>query len=109
MIFFTSGANPRDEVGVQARLEELAGLLLATPEAVRLRVVGYADPLGSRAINERLTMERAEYAASRLEKLGISRSRMVVMGRPGEQFLTNVVGQGSESRRTEFEVILTGS
>jgi outer membrane protein OmpA-like peptidoglycan-associated protein len=109
VIFFTSGAIPRDEVDVQARLEELAGLLLATPEEVRLRVVGYADPLGSRAINERLTMERAEYAASRLEKLGVPRSRMVVLGRPGEQFLTNVVGEGSESRRTEFEVILTGS
>ena len=54
-------------------------------------------------------MERAEYAASRLEKLGVPRSRMVVVGRPGEQFLTNVVGEGSESRRAEFEVILTGS
>jgi len=108
VIFFTRGAAPRDETAAQQKLVEVAALLLATPEEVRLRIVGYADPLGSRAVNERLTRERAEYAAVRLEQLGVPRERLVVVGRPGEQFLTNVVGEGSESRRTEFEVVLTG-
>jgi outer membrane protein OmpA-like peptidoglycan-associated protein len=107
VIFFTRGATPRDEAGVQAKLVEAAKLLLGTPAGVRLRVVGYADPLGSRSINERLTRQRAEFAASGLEKAGVPRERLVVVGRPGEQFLTNVVGAGSESRRVEFEVVLS--
>jgi len=74
---------------------------------VRLRVVGYADALGSREVNERLTRSRAEYAAAELEAAGVPRERLVVVGRAGEQFLTNVVGEGSESRRVEFEVVLS--
>jgi outer membrane protein OmpA-like peptidoglycan-associated protein len=107
VIFFLRNAEPRDEADASRKLGELAQLVLDTPDDVRLRIVGYADPLGSRAINERLTMARAEYVAAALEELGVPRKRMVVVGRPGEQILTNVVGEGSESRRTEFEVVLS--
>ena len=107
VIFFTKGAVPRDESEVRQKLAEAAKLLLGTPDDVRLRVVGYADALGSREVNERLTRARAEYAAAELEAAGVSRDRLVVVGRAGEQFLTNVVGEGSESRRVEFEVVLS--
>jgi outer membrane protein OmpA-like peptidoglycan-associated protein len=107
VIFFTRGAEPRDEAAAKETLAEAARLLLETPDGVRLRVVGYADALGSRAVNERLTRSRAEYAAAELEEAGVPRTRLVVVGRAGEQFLTNVVGEGSESRRVEFEVVLS--
>jgi outer membrane protein OmpA-like peptidoglycan-associated protein len=107
VVFFTRGAEPRDEAATRAKLAEAARLLLATPTDVRLRVVGYADALGSRAVNERLTRARADYAAAGLLAAGVPRERLVVVGRPGEQFLTNVVGEGSESRRVEFEVVLS--
>ena len=56
--------------------------------------------------SERLVAVLDTYLAE-LEAAGVSRDRLVVVGRAGEQFLTNVVGEGSESRRVEFEVVLS--
>jgi outer membrane protein OmpA-like peptidoglycan-associated protein len=70
-------------------------------------VIGYADPLGTPAVNAQLTLDRARFAHDRLVALGVPETRMVTVGRPGERLATQTVGAGSDSRRTEFEVYFT--
>jgi outer membrane protein OmpA-like peptidoglycan-associated protein len=106
-IYFSEGQTLRAPVQAEETLRTLAGLLLSTPDNVRLRVIGYADPLGSVAVNEQLTRARARVAVERLVALGVSETRLSTVGRPGERQLTDRVGQGSDSRRTEFEVYFT--
>jgi hypothetical protein len=43
--------------------------------------------------------------AERLAALGVPAERLVVVGRPGEQYLSTRAGAGSDSRRVQFEVI----
>ena len=79
----------------------------ACADNARLRIIGYADPLGSPEVNAQLTLDRARFAYERLLALGVPESRMVTVGRPGERLATQTVGTGSDSRRTEFEVYFT--
>jgi outer membrane protein OmpA-like peptidoglycan-associated protein len=59
-------------------------------------------------VNHKLTIARAEFAAERLRAFGVPQRRLVVVGRPGEQYLTSEVGEGSDSRRVQFEVVAGG-
>lgn len=106
-IYFEEGYTPRDPGRAETVLQQLASHLLDTPDNVRLRIIGYADPLGSPQVNAQLTLDRARFAYERLAVLGVSESRMVIVGRPGERLATQTVGAGSDSRRTEFEVYFT--
>jgi len=106
-IYFSEGRTLRAPGPAEETLKTLAELLIATPANVRLRVIGYADPLGSLEVNEQLTRARARVAVERLIELGVSADRLTTVGRPGERLLSDQVGQGSDSRRTEFEVYFT--
>lgn len=106
-IYFSEGTTPRAPESASATLADLAGLVLATPAHVRLRLIGYADPLGSAAANAILTLERAQWVFDRLVELGVPSERLNTVGRPGERLLTQEVGQNSDSRRAEFEVYFT--
>ena len=101
------GRTLRAPAAAEEILRTLSELLLATASNVRLRVIGYADPLGSLEVNQQLTRARARVAVERLIELGVSEDRLTTVGRPGERLLTDQVGQGSDSRRTEFEVYFT--
>lgn len=106
-IYFTEGTELRAPEQADETLQELAVLLVDTPPYVRLRMTGYADPLGDQAVNEVLTVERARTAFDRLVELSVPPDRMTIVGRPGERFLTQEVGANSDSRRVEFEVYFT--
>jgi outer membrane protein OmpA-like peptidoglycan-associated protein len=108
-IYFAQGAMPRTPERAESVLTELAEHLLATPPYVRLRIIGYADPLGSEEVNALLTLQRARFAYDRLIELGVPEERLVTVGRPGERLASQTVGAGSDSRRTEFEVYFTES
>jgi outer membrane protein OmpA-like peptidoglycan-associated protein len=106
-IYFSDGRTPRAPEQAEETLRELARLNLATPDYVRIRVIGYADPLGSVVVNRQLTLDRARFAMERLVELGVPQERLSTVGRPGERLLTERVGEGSDSRRAEFEVYFT--
>jgi len=104
VIYFSEGVTPRAPEVAEEVLQRVAELTLDTPDYVRLRVIGYVDPLGTREVNEQLALSRARFAFDRLVELGIAPGRMSLVGRPGERPLTQEVGVDSDSRRTEFEI-----
>ena len=106
-IYFSEGTIPRRPDRAERVLQELADHLLAAPDYARIRVIGYADPLGAPEVNEQLTLTRAAFGRDRLIALGVPSERLTTVGRPGERLLTQLVGEGSDSRRTEFEVYYT--
>lgn len=104
VIYFSEGVIPRAPDIAEEALARLAELTLVTPDFVRVRVIGYVDPLGAQDVNERLALARAQFAYQRLIAFGVPPQRLSVVGRPGERPLTQEVGVDSDSRRTEFEI-----
>ncbi len=49
-----------------------------------IRISGYTDRAGSQAYNQKLSLRRAEAVADQLVKMGLDRSRMVVVGFGGQ-------------------------
>jgi outer membrane protein OmpA-like peptidoglycan-associated protein len=68
----------------KARIARL-GTLVAGLKDVRVRVSGFADSRGDEALNQSLSLERAEMVARELEKAGVSRERLVIEAM-GERF-----------------------
>jgi outer membrane protein OmpA-like peptidoglycan-associated protein len=68
-----------DSVTVQAMspLLKLGALVASLPQA-RLRIAGYADPRGSDAWNDALSLRRAENVAAVLTAAGVPRERMLI-------------------------------
>jgi outer membrane protein OmpA-like peptidoglycan-associated protein len=60
-------------------LLKLGALVAAMPQA-RLRVAGYADPRGSEASNDALSLRRAESVAAVLVAAGVPRERIALEG-----------------------------
>jgi outer membrane protein OmpA-like peptidoglycan-associated protein len=68
-----------DAVGAQSvpPLLKLGALAAAVPDA-RLRIAGYADPRGSDAYNDELSLRRAESVAAVLTSAGVPRERIQI-------------------------------
>ena len=72
--------------------------------SARIDVTGYTDTSGSAAYNLRLSERRAEMVAAELERLGVARDQMVVVGR-GEEDLRVPTGDNvreAGNRRVEI-------
>jgi outer membrane protein OmpA-like peptidoglycan-associated protein len=65
--------------GAMSPLLKLGALVAAMPQA-RLRVAGYADPRGSDACNDALSLHRAENVAAVLVAAGVPRERIALEG-----------------------------
>ena len=105
VLFQTGSAALRP--GAEARLEPLADYLDAHP-AVRVRIDGFTDSVGTDASNLTLSRNRARTVASALVAMGVSRARLQMFGH-GEA--TPVASNGSaEGRRLNrrVEVSLIG-
>lgn len=71
-------ASPKESVNLQAIADA------AKQDGVKVHITGYADSAtGDAAYNQTLSEKRAETVASALEKMGISRTNMVVEGKGG--------------------------
>jgi outer membrane protein OmpA-like peptidoglycan-associated protein len=70
-----------DAVTTQAMppLLKLGGLVASMPQA-RVRIAGYADPRGSDAWNDALSLRRAQSVAAVLTSAGVPRERIVIEG-----------------------------
>ena len=84
-------------------LEEVARSLVANP-GVRVEVAGHTDSTGSRALNERLSLARAESVKAFLVENGVAADRMTVQGYASTQpVATNRTASGrAQNRRVEL-------
>jgi len=84
-------------------LEEVARSLVANPQ-VRVEVAGHTDSTGSRALNERLSLARAESVKAFLVENGVTAERAEVQGYASTQpVATNKTASGrAENRRVEL-------
>ena len=101
-VFFAEDTELRDPAVARRQLAELTDLLAGT--AVRLRLIGYTDPLGDPQNNNRLALERARAIAQELSKLGVPASRLILAGRAKEGLIASDQGPNSANRRVEFQL-----
>jgi outer membrane protein OmpA-like peptidoglycan-associated protein len=73
-----------------------------------VRVIGYTDPTGTADGNDALATMRAEKVAAELERLGVPKDRLKVLGRPRGTLLSYDKGPFSSNRRVEFEISYIG-
>ena len=87
-------------------LEDVARSLVANP-TVRVEVAGHTDSTGSREVNERLSLARAESVKAFLIENGVSADRMEVHGYAStEPVATNKTASGrAQNRRVELRRI----
>ena len=83
-------------------LDEVAALLLATPEIQLLRVEGHADEMGSSRYNLELSQARATAVVAYLVEAGVKAERLQPLG-TGEAVPRE---DASQSRRVEFLVLV---
>lgn len=105
VLFQTASAELRP--GAAARLAPLAGYLRANP-AVRLRIDGYTDSVGSAASNLTLSQNRARSVADALTVAGVGPGRLQLDGH-GEAtpVAPNATAEGRQLNR-RVEVTLVG-
>ncbi len=84
-------------------LGEVARSLVANPQ-VRVEVAGHTDSTGSRAVNERLSLARAEAVKAYLIENGVAADRMTVQGYASTQpVASNRTASGrAQNRRVEL-------
>jgi len=84
-------------------LEEVARSLVANPQ-VRVEVAGHTDSTGSRALNERLSLSRAESVKAFLVENGVTAESAEVQGYASTQpVATNKTASGrAQNRRVEL-------
>jgi outer membrane protein OmpA-like peptidoglycan-associated protein len=102
-VFFSDSTQFRDPDGVHRQLLELRNLL--SPTALRLRLIGFTDSLGSAENNDQLGFNRAKAVADELIKLGIPANRLSPVGRAKEGLIVNGQGPASSNRRVEFSLV----
>lgn len=87
----------------RASLRATAAALLADSSAV-IEVAGYTDDTGSRAINERLSLARAESVRAFLVEAGVPAARLTARGYgPAHPVASNATPAGrAENRRVEL-------
>jgi outer membrane protein OmpA-like peptidoglycan-associated protein len=64
----------------KSQLDEVAQALSAQPQANNVKVQGYTDSTGTAAINDPLSMKRAETVADYLESKGVPKDRVTAEG-----------------------------
>lgn len=105
-LFFAEGTNYRDAGQARKVLRQLAELLRSDP--ARIRVVGYADARGRPDANRKLAQDRAERTVADLVRAGVSRRKLVAVGRASERQFSIETGPESGNRRVEFELLFDG-
>jgi outer membrane protein OmpA-like peptidoglycan-associated protein len=86
-----------------ATLNEVAASLVANPE-VRIEIAGHTDATGSRQLNMRLSLARAQAVRAYLAQQGVAPDRMVARGYgPDRPIAPNATAAGrAENRRVEL-------
>lgn len=77
-VFFDQKADVINAPGVAADLGKIAPIAVA---AGGIRVIGYTDNSGSEALNQKISLERAQKIAQMLQDVGMPADQIVVVGR----------------------------
>ena len=104
ILFFDTGGTrltPESEKLVQAMLSDLKEL-----PAPELTVIGHADAVGSDALNDRLSHQRATSIIDTLKAKGIDTSRASVVGRGSRDLLVPTKKGVAEPRNRRVEIRL---
>ena len=89
----------------RANLDQQAAWIRANP-AIRFRVYGHTDLVGSNAYNQRLGLRRAQTAVNYLVSRGVSRSKLEAVASYGEtRPLVDTTNRERLNRRTVTEVV----
>lgn len=88
-------------------LEEVAAVMVAHPEIKKLRIEGHTDDRGDRALNLRLSEDRAKTVQSFLVSHGVAASRLTAKGYgPDKPVAPNLTERGRDrNRRVEFVIV----
>ena len=102
--FDTGKAEVRDEL--HPVIDRFAATLRANPDT-RVRIVGHTDSTGSDAINEPLSLRRAQSVAGQLASRGIDRTRLIAEGLGSRQPVAgNDTAEGrAQNRRIEIVLV----
>lgn len=82
----------------------MAGIVkyLKANAGAKASVSGFHDPSGNLANNQKLALRRAQAVATALEKLGVSKNR-IVLQKPAQMTSS---GKSQEARRVEVGVVV---
>ncbi|RYZ44152.1 MAG: OmpA family protein [Myxococcaceae bacterium] len=105
-VYFEPGASTLP--GTSSVLDELARVLLEHPGLPRVIIEGHTDTGGSDAVNQRISLARAESVLRYLVQKGVPASRLEARGfgarRPAS---SNATQEGREhNRRAELRLLL---
>lgn len=91
---------------MRTELQQVAGILTQYPSTV-VGVYGHTDNVGTAAVNERLSQQRAESVAGTLESFGVPRVRMQTKGFGFTQPVAdNSTAEGrARNRRVEIRIV----
>ncbi len=105
-VYFSPG-KARIEARSKRLLDQVASVLQAHPELVRIQVEGHTDDRGPASFNQTLSQARAESVVRALTQRGIPAQRLVARGFGlGRPVASNATRQGREkNRRVEFRVV----
>ena len=105
-VYFSPG-KARIEARSKRLLDQVASVLQAHPELVRIQVEGHTDDRGPASFNQTLSQARAESVVRALTQRGVPAQRLVARGFGlGRPVASNATRQGREkNRRVEFRVV----
>jgi large repetitive protein len=105
-IRFKKGAAEIDPTS-NSLLDEIAKVVLANPQAGRIRIEGHTDNVGPKNKNQTLSQKRAESVKAYLVKKGVKADRLIAVGYgPSRPIASNKTAEGkAKNRRVEFIVI----
>jgi outer membrane protein OmpA-like peptidoglycan-associated protein len=105
-IFFTEQDSLVDPAAANAGLDEMANLLKSSGDG--LRVVGYADDVGSAASNRAVSRQRAEKVVAMLVERGVAREKLAIVPRSTLVPIAESGVGAARSRRVAFERVYDG-
>lgn len=105
-IFFTDQENLVDPAGVNAKLDKLVTLMRAAN--TRIRVVGYADDVGSPVSNRAISRRRADKVAAMMVERGVPRDWLSLVPRSTLNPIADLALDNTRSRRVVFELPYEG-
>ncbi len=93
------------EKWAKASATVVSGAISNLPAGYVLQLTGHADPRGDDALNDNLSLERAQFVKSQLAKSGVTSPKLTVKGE-GKRKLANPGNPTSgDNRRVEFVVV----
>jgi outer membrane protein OmpA-like peptidoglycan-associated protein len=103
---FRTGSNEVDK-NSEALLDQIAQALDANPQVKKLRIEGHTDNVGSPAINQKLSEERAASVKKELTKRGVSGDRLDTRGYGETKPIAPNASPGGrqKNRRVEFVIV----